>query len=271
MLIFQLALPNAEIVIDIADQATDEPHSHKHLYQLLIPLKGKVLSHFNTKHYELEYGISSLKNPEAVHWHEIVEESKSVILSWDRNEFTQWSERMGYTNTEIEFSEKQYINPDIFIKQMNKWARDSISLSTPLALMDIQSELFEMVTNLSRGSQLGHTKTERSLVIFDDFVKDVTEYIHEHYTDKITLKDLMSISNQSKYHFIRSFKKSTGYSPYNYILNVRISKAKILLANPRISLNEISETLGFSTPNHFSRTFFNITGLTPKAYRQQLI
>lgn len=205
MFIFQLSMPHAEIIIDAADQAVDEPHEHKQKYQLLIPIKGRVSSYFNTTCYELEYGKATLKNPETPHWHK-VENAKSIIISWDRTEFKQWSERMCSTTHELEFSEQQYINPEIFIKQINKWVSSTITMNNPIALTDVQSELFEMIVKLSTGSE--KTAIEGSMVIFDDFIQDVTEYIHENYAQKITLEDLMAISHQSKYHFIRSFKKA---------------------------------------------------------------
>lgn len=269
MFIFQLSLPHAEIIIDAADQAVDEPHEHKQKYQLLIPLEGRVSSYFNTTCYELEYGKATLKNPETPHWHK-VDSAKSIIISWDRTEFRQWSQTIcSSTTQELEFSQQQYINPEIFIKQINKWVSSTITLDNPMALVDVQSELFDMIVKLSKGSE--KAAVEGSRVVFDDFIQDVMDYIHENYARKITLEDLMAISNQSKYHFIRSFKKSTGYSPYNYVLNVRITKAKELLKNSKMPVQEISDSLCFSSSNHFIRTFLNITGMSPKQYRDTVI
>ncbi|QKS48438.1 helix-turn-helix transcriptional regulator (plasmid) [Paenibacillus cellulosilyticus] len=266
MLIFQMKLPHAELVIDVSDQSLDDPHEHKDLYQLLIPLKGSVVSWFNGRSYTLERGISTLKNPETTHWHELREPSKSIIVSWSREEFSTWCSSEGIEiGPDLTLNEKQIIMPESFLKHMNRWAMQQMNDDDATSLAGIQSEVFELLSRLSRDDP------GLSVTVLDNIsIQRAITYIHDRYADPITLEDLMAVANQSKYHFIRSFKKATGYSPYNYILAVRINRAKALLRDSKATVQQISDTLGFSSVNHFTRTFQNLTGVSPKAFRDGL-
>lgn len=105
--------------------------------------------------------------------------------------------------------------------------------------------------------------------ILDPHIKDAVDYIHSHYHENISLEKLAFISKQSKYHFIRSFKKWTGCSLHQYILRFRVNRAKELLKQKNKNMQEISELLGFSCISHFYRVFSKMTGVTPCQYRNQ--
>ncbi|PZD73259.1 Transposon Tn10 TetD protein [Acaryochloris thomasi RCC1774] len=97
----------------------------------------------------------------------------------------------------------------------------------------------------------------------------VRDYIEAHLQESIRLDDLAMTSNLSRYHFCRLFKQSVGTSPYRYILQQRIKKAKQLLRDPELSLVEVALTSGFANQSHFSRHFRQQVGVTPSYYRHQ--
>ncbi|WP_217496369.1 helix-turn-helix domain-containing protein [Paenibacillus algicola] len=260
-------MPHTDLLIDVAEETEDEPHEHSDKYQLLIPLSGKVDSHFSAHCYSLKNGTASIKNPSVIHWHTIKEKAKSVIISWNREEFHNWCICSGYMD-EIEFYEIQSINTTEFMKYINKWTVNYLNDNNNAEPETIQSEVFEVLSKLTTGSHEHKNCSLFSHVVLDQYIKQSVEYIHEHYTDNISLEMLMAVSKQSKYHFIRSFKKHTGYSPYNYLLQVRIRKAQELLKQKKLSIQEISEQLSFSSQSHFHRSFVNIIGITPSEYRK---
>jgi len=71
----------------------------------------------------------------------------------------------------------------------------------------------------------------------------------------------------SKPHFSRIFKRTTGMSPAQFILGIRIDRAKELLDFTDKTIADIAEATGFQEQNYFARTFKKVTGLTPTQYR----
>ncbi|MBO0937732.1 AraC family transcriptional regulator [Fibrella sp. HMF5335] len=97
----------------------------------------------------------------------------------------------------------------------------------------------------------------------------VISYIHEHLTEKIGIDLLCQKACMSKSSFFRSFKGAFGLSPVEFIIRERISLARRLLANPTLTVAEVSDMVGFQNPHYFSRLFKLLEGTTPKTYRQQ--
>ncbi len=99
-------------------------------------------------------------------------------------------------------------------------------------------------------------------------VEKVINYIQLNYNNKITLDDLTKIAYLSKYYFLRIFKMHTGISPYEYLMNYRINKAKELLISTNFSVGEICESVGFPDYDNFIRAFKKIVGVTPMNYKK---
>lgn len=83
---------------------------------------------------------------------------------------------------------------------------------------------------------------------------------------EITNEMLAQQCGISEIYFRRLFTRQYGVTPHQYIINIRINKAKQLLTDGMLKINAISEKCGFSTPNHFCRVFKEKTGLTPLEY-----
>jgi AraC-like DNA-binding protein len=94
------------------------------------------------------------------------------------------------------------------------------------------------------------------------YIQKSIEYIHMYYLDNISLDILSTLSNLSKYHFIKVFKLKTGLTPHQYILTLRIEYG-LKLIKKRIPLSIVALTCGFSDQSHFIRTFRKHYGLTP--------
>lgn len=102
-------------------------------------------------------------------------------------------------------------------------------------------------------------------------VEKVKTYIHENYKNKISLDHLSALVNVSKYHLLRVFKKLTGVSPYEYIINYRISLSKILLKDRGYNVGEASIAVGYNDVNNFIRDFKKYIGTTPLKYKNYWI
>jgi AraC family transcriptional regulator len=96
------------------------------------------------------------------------------------------------------------------------------------------------------------------------------EYIHTHLEQEIKLEDLAKVVGMSPYYFCRMFKQSVGVAPYQYVIQQRVERAKQLLKNAEFVIADIALQCGFASQSHFTRHFRQITGLTPKVYRESL-
>jgi len=84
----------------------------------------------------------------------------------------------------------------------------------------------------------------------------------------LTLEALASESGYSPIHFSRMFRAATGQTPHNYVLHLRVARARELLNEPSVSLTEIALECGFSSHSHMTRVFHQFVGMTPSAYRR---
>ena len=100
---------------------------------------------------------------------------------------------------------------------------------------------------------------------FDDASRFRAISIHARSLDEIAAQ-----FGYSKYHFIRVFKKTLGVTPWSYVLQLKIDKAKSLLHEPGRSIKEIASQLGFDDPNYFSRLFRRMAGESPVKFRKQI-
>lgn len=86
----------------------------------------------------------------------------------------------------------------------------------------------------------------------------------------LSLQALANESGYSRVHFVRMFRAATGYSPHNYLLNLKLERAQELLSDSSMSLIDIALDCGFSSHSHMSRLFHKIVGVTPSGYRRSL-
>lgn len=99
----------------------------------------------------------------------------------------------------------------------------------------------------------------------------IMDYFDRHYKEKITLDSLSTEFFISKNTIIYNFKKHFNTSPMNYLLDIRISKAKkLLLSKQKISIEKLSELCGFSSANYFTECFKQKEGISPTAFRKFL-
>lgn len=101
-------------------------------------------------------------------------------------------------------------------------------------------------------------------------VFQIKSYIKKNLSEKITLASISEHTFFSPVHCENVFKRETGYSIIDYVLNERIRAAKTLLTEGSLSLTKISELVGFSDYNYFSRVFKQRTGVSPKAYSAKI-
>ena len=153
------------------------------------------------------------------------------------------------------------------IETTRKWIGEIINLCiTPgdHAPLEISLALSRILTDLAINADKGAADPDLSVPVMH-----AKEFIDRHYTDQITLEEIARASLLSPYHLSRIFKMQTGLAPHAYLIHQRIDKAKRLLLTTQMSIQDISEQVGFSNANIFIRSFKNAMGMTPTAFRSK--
>ncbi len=95
------------------------------------------------------------------------------------------------------------------------------------------------------------------------------EAIQENLESGISLRRLAEAAGVSVSHFEVLFKRSTGLSPYQFVLRCRIERAKRLLQDEGLSLAQVAARAGFCDQGHLARQFKRIVGVTPSGFRRR--
>jgi len=88
------------------------------------------------------------------------------------------------------------------------------------------------------------------------------------YATPITIKQLSREVALSPYYLIRLFRRTYKQTPHQYLIHVRITRAKALLSSTDLSITEICADVGFESLGSFSALFTRIAGISPSAYRR---
>lgn len=102
-------------------------------------------------------------------------------------------------------------------------------------------------------------------------LRRVQEFINAKLEEDLSLAEIAEIAELSQFHFARAFRKSTGKTPQQYLMERRIERAKELLARENLPIVEISLQTGFKNQSHFTTIFRKLTKYTPKTWRETFI
>lgn len=154
--------------------------------------------------------------------------------------------------------------------------------SYPLSLFDKLELLLHAWNSLGNVEKL-HAKTLFYQLIYEltrqlreqtvkiipaDPAEQALRYIHEHYAEPLTLDKLASMLDCSPSHLSRIFKQRASCSPIEYMIRLRVGKARHLLIHTDASLQDIAAAIGYSDVYYFSRIFKKQSGLSPLKYRE---
>lgn len=102
-------------------------------------------------------------------------------------------------------------------------------------------------------------------------VHRVVDLIESKLNSKITITELANLVGLSSCHFIRAFKKAVGVPPYQFILGRRIERAKDMLSGSHVSVSSVADETGFNGLPQLTRVFRKVVGVTPTAFRENVI
>jgi len=120
-------------------------------------------------------------------------------------------------------------------------------------------------------NERGEEKTERSdEPSFDRVIDNVISEIREHYTEDISLTSLATKYNLSMARLSEMIKENLKVNFSDYIASLRIQRAKELLRDESISIQEIAEIVGYNDYFYFTKVFKKVEGISPSKYRKSI-
>jgi len=99
-------------------------------------------------------------------------------------------------------------------------------------------------------------------------LRRVTELMAAHLEEEFSLVRLAREADMSEFHFSRLFKRTTGLTPSQYFIHLRMEKARRLLRETNQSVTEIGLDVGYTSPSHFAQIFRREVGISPSEYRR---
>lgn len=166
-------------------------------------------------------------------------------------------------------------------------------LRQQLRVWGIQRELQRIETAFFRTHVISHRQFQASLRLLTIFARFLAEdanrdllgprsqeqplitsaknFILAHASEPLQLRDVAQHVHVSKHYFSKSFKKAAGIGFSEFLTRVRVEKAKDLLANPALLINDVAIEAGFGSLSQFNRAFQRYSGCSPKEYRASLL
>jgi AraC family transcriptional regulator len=220
------------------------------------------LKHDTDKLTKIEYQVGELMifSAGVSHWASW-QNSSGIFLSIDDKLFDYYSKKF-LDNQIIQLKSNLKIQDSLLSEllrsivnvyhnegEIAKLYLESISTTLVLHLINYYSD-FKFINKLELG---GLNLQKLSLV---------KDYIKNNLNEDITIKKLANLLELSEYHFIRTFKKSMGMSPYQYVLKERLKKAIEMIRERKETLVQIAISCGFSSQSQMNtmlKKHFNIT------------
>lgn len=165
-----------------------------------------------------------------------------------------------------------FATSDPLVHQIGLALKAELEAGESSSLLYVESAATMLAAHLLRhySAQKHNLCQERSGTLSRHRLQPVIDYMHSHLEQNLSLAELATVVQMSTFYFARSFKQAFGVTPYQYLLQCRIEKAKQLLHWQDLSIAVISQQVGFHDQSCFTAKFRQIVGVTPKKYRAGL-
>lgn len=158
------------------------------------------------------------------------------------------------------------------IDDFNQIILNLISRAGLNSRMNEAEVLGELYTLLGKLIDISRTLNSNGLKGYDkdEYIKNAVQYIHTHYSSEIKVSDIASFIGLNQNYLGTVFKRYTDLSPQQYIVKLRLERAKDLMWNKELSIGDIARSVGYRDQLVFSKIFKKINGIAPKEYRKSM-
>ncbi len=253
-------------------------------YYINFTRKGNFGYRLGKKFYDIHCGAILLENMETEciisHDHQVKDECTSLCVEQSLlSEIALAYSEPKYSGNYNEFSTEKFKFPSLVIRStpQTEYIHNLIYQGT---MRNSEGKILKIdlliVTLLQQiFAYFSDTKQIELPIQFDKKLKDLhletvsrgKKYLLDNFQTELNLADIAHNVNVSPFHFSRLFKHFTSYSPYRYLLELRLSHAVLLLRNTSRSVTEICFEAGFNSLAHFIATFTNHHGMSPLKFR----
>jgi len=151
------------------------------------------------------------------------------------------------------------VSPDVFDLSEEQIQNRFNSTRNSIDLIQLTTQLIEtQIKDIAQSKELQEVRP----------IKHCKQYINDHYSEQITLESMARELYLNPVYLGALFKSKTGISFTNWLLTVRIEKAKELLKTTQFSIYEVAERVGYQDAKHFSRLFAKHEGIKPNEFRK---
>ena len=156
---------------------------------------------------------------------------------------------------------------DAFLREQ-KINHDQLLAESSLSQLFIKASLLKMLAFFKQEDLLIRSEQQEDVKV--SYMKVALSYIHEHYKEKIYIRNLADVAGLNEQYFCRLFRQVIGMSPVEYMNSYRLRKAAVLLEDSDLSVTEVAYECGFHDMGGFIRGFRRLMGTTPLQYRKAL-
>ncbi|WP_019423065.1 AraC family transcriptional regulator [Paenibacillus sp. OSY-SE] len=272
------------------DQSTGSIWDHTHDYiQIWYVLKGEFKHTINHRTYNMVKGNLFVIPPFAVHRVEMIPGQDMEVIGCEflphfineRFEKADWSKDcFDFSYLEQFLIDEEQITPKVvltgeadmevsrLLEEMLAEYRQSkryFELVLKANLLKLLSVIIREYTKLADKPSEEDDRVEK----YRDLMTSVTEYIHVHFAEELRLERLCRQFSLSKTYFCYLFKRFTGKTFNDYLIDLRVRKAAEWLVETDMSVTEICFGVGFNDLAYFSRMFKRHTGVSPSQYKKK--
>lgn len=143
-------------------------------------------------------------------------------------------------------------------------------LLKPIKEEDLSRVMTSLLSEMDEGEASDEMEDGERPPAYDRMIDNVISEIREHYMEDISLTSLSAKYNISMGHLSKMIKESLSVNFSDYIASLRIQRAKELLRDDRLSIQEIAEIVGYNDYFYFTKVFKRVEGISPSKYRKSM-
>lgn len=243
-------------------------HKHTDCLEIVYVYQGEAIHRIGNKIYHTKAGNLSVFNCNVLH-----------------DEMTSPNKKMGFFNCAITGLKMEGLPDNCLISEDTcpvldcgavRWCVESIFRQIQFHLAQNRNGAENICEYLMKAllttiiNQIPFIKENKNTKD-NKIIIEVTEYIDEHYCEKLTFDSICEKLHISESFLSHRFKDVTGFSPIQYITRRRMGKAQSLLNSTDRSVTDIGAQVGYDNNSYFNMTFKKIVGMTPLEYRRYWI
>lgn len=252
-------------------------HWHEEL-QITLVTKGKLTIQVNGINYYLETGQAIFINKSVLHIVTYLsQDGEYVSFNFPEKLLAFYSDSAMEKNYVLPYTKSFLLSLEI--KGDKEWHNQILNI-----LWDMKKE-FESKKSWGWEYEVSIKTVQLWLILISNFSLSPEEsskynrlnqerlqlmlsFIHQNYSNQLTLKEIADVAHLSVSECTRGFKKSIHMTPYFYLVKYRIKKSCELLISTDYTITEIAQRVGFNNANHFIQSFKKHLNITPREFRK---